>query len=181
MNSFHQAVENGDIETVRTLLIQKPALANQRDDGGETPLHLAAIKGHRAVAELLLSSRANPNARNRSGDTPLHWAAFNGQEGVAELLLRSGADVNARNKSGATPAREAGQKGHLELQKLLSAGGKMFAKGPYVLQQESVSDFAASLKTSLPSHFEVLLKTSASSPVIRVRDGLWRGAARRCW
>jgi ankyrin repeat protein len=177
MNSFHQAVGSGDVETVRTQLNRNPALVSRRDDGGETPLHLAAIKGHEAVVELLLSSRANPNSRNRAGDTPLHWAAFNGHEGVAELLLSCGAEVDAKNNNGATPAQEAGKRGHRDLQKLLRAGGKMFADGPYMLQQKSASAFVASLKASLPPRFEVRLKTRAKSPIVQVRDGLWRGAS----
>eukprot|EP01052_Picozoa_sp_SAG31_P007741 SAG31_NODE_373_length_16597_cov_21.519518_13_plen_171_part_00 len=73
---------------------------NGRDDGGATPLHLAAWKGNEAAVMALISHGAEVNAQDRSGWTPLHWAAFKGRAGAAAALLRSGADEKVTDKSG---------------------------------------------------------------------------------
>lgn len=42
---------------------------------GNTPLHVAAIKGHEEIARLLLEKGADTNIKNHSGNTPLQAAA----------------------------------------------------------------------------------------------------------
>jgi ankyrin repeat protein len=81
------------------------------DNGGATPLHYAADRGHQDVVELLLTSKAEVNARDSSGDTPLKRAAYMGHRDVAALLLASGAIVDAQNKWGMTPLDEAANGG----------------------------------------------------------------------
>jgi ankyrin repeat protein len=67
--------------------------------GGRTPLHLAALRGNKEVAETLLKSRSvHVDARDENGMTPLHKAATQGHVGVAEVLITKLADVNARLK-----------------------------------------------------------------------------------
>ena len=43
-----------------------------KDNKGKTPLHWAALSGHKDVVELLLASKAEVNAKNNDGQTPLH-------------------------------------------------------------------------------------------------------------
>lgn len=88
---------------------------------GKMPLHVAAEKGRRDVAELLLACRADVNAKDTYGNTPLHVAAGKGHPVVAELLLANGADVNAKNMYGATPLHVAAEKGHTDLAAMLLA------------------------------------------------------------
>ena len=64
---------------------------------------VAAINGHKDVAELLLANKAEVNAKDNNGVTPLHLAAFNGHKDVAELLLANKAEVNAKDNDGETP------------------------------------------------------------------------------
>ena len=45
---------------------------NSRFDDGQTPLHLAAIYGHNAIAKYLLESNADTTVQDSSGATPLH-------------------------------------------------------------------------------------------------------------
>ena len=65
-----------------------------------TPLHWAAVGGHKDVVELLLAHGAEVNARYSDGYTPLHYAAANGHKDVVELLLANEADVNAKDEHG---------------------------------------------------------------------------------
>jgi ankyrin repeat protein len=102
-------VKRGDVERVRELLAQEPALVHARDVDESTPLHHAAWKGHAEVAALLLEAGADVNAQNRNdhwGGTPLHAAAHGNQKAVAEILLARGADLHATSCNGRTPIQE---------------------------------------------------------------------------
>ena len=62
--------------------------------GGDTPLRLAAKKGHTAIVELLKAAEAKVL---RGG--PLHVAAEDGDKAtVEELLAAAGVDVNVQKK-----------------------------------------------------------------------------------
>ena len=93
---------------------------------GLTPLHSAAEKGYKEIAELLLAKRpgvvdATAGLIAYGGCTPLHLAAQNGRTAIVELLVASKADVNARNDNRATPLHLAAEKGHKDVVELLLA------------------------------------------------------------
>src|SRR3989442_10148758 len=71
------AAARGDLAKVQALLKNNPDLVSSKGDNGNTPLHWAALNGHKDVAELLLANGANVNSRKKNGDTPLHFAAWN--------------------------------------------------------------------------------------------------------
>ena len=76
---------------------------NSRFDDGQTPLHLAAIYGHNAIAKYLLENDADTTVQDSSGATPLHEAVRYGNVEIAKSLLNAGANVNARDNLGKTP------------------------------------------------------------------------------
>ena len=47
---------------------------NAKDQNGRIPLQLAAMKGHKEVAELLIAEGADVNAKDAQGYTPLGLA-----------------------------------------------------------------------------------------------------------
>lgn len=141
---IHDASWDGDLQKVTTLLNIKEnhRLVLSKDKYGYTPLHWAALAGHKDVAELILANGADVNAISNKGRipwregelngrkvvvlldsncgcAPLHIAALNGHKDVVELLLAKGADVNA-NK-GRTPLHSAA--GHKEIMELLLLHG----------------------------------------------------------
>ncbi|KAK8130633.1 hypothetical protein PG999_003013 [Apiospora kogelbergensis] len=120
------AAQAGDDRRVKALLSTEPHLdVNARDYDGRTPLLLAAINGHTAVASQLLSHGANPNWQDLRRVVPLWYAASSGHAGVVRALLESGqlSDVNPMHKSGeekaGTPLSIALKKGYRDVVDLL--------------------------------------------------------------
>ena len=79
----------GNIEAVKQA-IADGADVNALGDEGETPLHQAAIGGHKEVAELLIAKGADLDAKSY-GETPLDLAIRLGQTETAALLRKHGA------------------------------------------------------------------------------------------
>ena len=86
-----KAAANGDLRSLRTLIVDKGASVNAGNYDGRRALHLAAAEGHREVVKFLLQCRVDVNAQDRWGGTPLQDARQGGHTRVAELLLRAGA------------------------------------------------------------------------------------------
>ena len=86
-----RASEQGDVDTARELIGHDPAVVNAKGAYDKTPLHWAAEKDFRELAELLVTAGADINAEVTWGMTPLQWAANMGSRGVAEVLLAHGA------------------------------------------------------------------------------------------
>src|SRR5215471_12200177 len=86
-----EASQRGDVGRVRQLLALDSTLINAKGEYDKTPLHWAAEKNYRELAELLVNARANIDAEVTWGMTPLQWAANMGSRDVAEVLLAHGA------------------------------------------------------------------------------------------
>jgi len=69
------AAKQGALDRVKEILDAHSHLANSRDESGATPLHYAAIHGHRHIVQLLLERGADINSTDgRFGATPAGWA-----------------------------------------------------------------------------------------------------------
>ena len=99
---FIDAARKGDREILIELLQRKPDLVNLRNSAGWTAFSLAALAGHKNIAQILISNGADVDARG-DGHTALHLVASAGNENIARFLMARGADINARNDDGATP------------------------------------------------------------------------------
>jgi cytohesin len=80
---------------------------NAKVKNGGTPLHYAALRGHKETVELLIAEGADVSAKTDDGFTSLHVAARHGRTEIGELLITKGADVNAKDEDGGTPRDEA--------------------------------------------------------------------------
>ena len=99
---LHEAIEKGNVESVRALIKNREAL-DSKNQFGATPLHLATANGNLAMVKLLLQAGAKPNPTNFAKQTPLHFAALNGHELIANELIKGGAKVNAVDDEDWTP------------------------------------------------------------------------------
>jgi len=127
---IHDAVLRGNIEAVKQHLTAGMDV-DARSKQDKTPLHLAAMVGHKEIAELLIAKGADVNAK---GDlvghtplqvvaTPLFIALIQRHKEVVELLIAKGADVNAKNRMGWTPLHFAASGRDKESAELLIAEG----------------------------------------------------------
>ena len=143
VGEIHEAVGAGDLQRVKALLTDKPDLISSTNNGGATPLHYAAAKGHMDIAEMLLTSKASVNAKDNAGCTPLHNAVCgrlyhydslshlgdagfgvtpfdSGKKDLVELLLANKADINATdNERHWTPLHHAASVGRPGMAELL--------------------------------------------------------------
>lgn len=74
--------------------------ARAETEQGETPIHVAARKGHLALLEFLHKAGANPGATDRYGTRPKDWAARRGHHDALAYLEALPNQVAAR------PSRE---------------------------------------------------------------------------
>lgn len=113
-------IENGGMAEIAAILITngaeqvssdfdyfQTAVANRninyRFEDGQTPLHYAAIAGHKSITKYLLENNADTNVQDSSGATPLHEAVRYGHTEIAKMLLDAGASVDAKDNLGKTP------------------------------------------------------------------------------
>ncbi len=70
-----EATQQGNADRVIEILDRESGLCNGKDATGATPLHYAALNGHRQLVQLLVQRGANVNATDdQFGATPTGWA-----------------------------------------------------------------------------------------------------------
>ncbi|MGB0749576.1 MAG: ankyrin repeat domain-containing protein [Magnetospiraceae bacterium] len=84
------ALHIGDTDRVKALL--EGGAVEARDGYGQTPLILAAVKGHGDIVDYLISRGAKLNVTAKHGMTPLMLASLNGHGDIVKSLLKAGAD-----------------------------------------------------------------------------------------
>jgi hypothetical protein len=133
------AVHAGDVEAIRRLLRDDPALASARitgkDGGSGTTLHLVTdwpgyFPNGPEIVRLLIGAGADTEVRTEGragdtspGETPLHYAASSDDADVAEALIDGGADIEAPDGSIGTPLDNAVGYGCWHVARLLVARG----------------------------------------------------------
>lgn len=120
---LHQAVFNGQAEIVRTLLATSPGLTDSFNDGGETPLIIACLKGNLTVVKMLIEAGADTNKVMLNGNGPLHFAAWSGNKFIGNELLTANAKTDLQNENGETPLILAAREGNNEFVTLLVSHG----------------------------------------------------------
>uniref|UniRef100_A0A8B9JEB7 Ankyrin repeat and sterile alpha motif domain containing 1B n=1 Tax=Astyanax mexicanus TaxID=7994 RepID=A0A8B9JEB7_ASTMX len=91
---------------------------NCADSSRYTPLHHAALNGHRDVVLKLLQFEASTNMADSKGCFPLHLAAWRGDVDIVRILIHHGPShcrVNEQNHEKETALHCAAQYGHSEV------------------------------------------------------------------
>jgi ankyrin repeat protein len=144
------AVAAGDVDRVRALLAEEPALAMARGDDGVSAVLLARYRFDRAVMDALLAADPDldlfeasavgridrvrvavdedPESVSRlspDGFTALHLAAFFGKPEICRMLLDAGAPVDryTANDFANQPLHAAAAGRHVEVCRVLLAAG----------------------------------------------------------
>jgi len=90
---LHDAVKDTNLETVKSIIADRPGLVHEVNESGVTPLHLAAGSGHYDITALLVKAGADVNVACSRGMTPLRWAVYSQQADIARMLLDNGANA----------------------------------------------------------------------------------------
>ena len=92
---------------------------NQRNDKGESLLHLAALGGSTLAVQSLLEKGADTAAQCESLGSVLAAAAYYGRASVIKLLLEAGCDVNYKGGYHGTALNAASHCGDLAVMRML--------------------------------------------------------------
>lgn len=92
--SLRDAVEFGELERVRQVLIEDPDCVHVCDDARRTVLHYPnqSTRQGEQIVELLIQHGAAINAKDNEGRTPVDQLLRNGREDLAEVVRRYGGE-----------------------------------------------------------------------------------------
>jgi hypothetical protein len=114
------AVREPSLKVAEVLAGWPQTKVDVRNDKDESPLMLAALKGHLALVKKLVERDADVN---KTGWTALHYAASGGHTQVIDFLLENSAYIDAESPNGTTPLMMAAMYGSPESVKLLIQAG----------------------------------------------------------
>ena len=93
INSAVKYCREADLKALSDLLAKKPHLINQKNDNGNTLLHIASWRGNADMSLMLLMRGGDINATDAKGYTPLLVAVEFHHDDLAVVLLQRGANA----------------------------------------------------------------------------------------
>jgi ankyrin repeat protein len=190
---FLPAITSGDVDAVRAMLADDPALAAAHDANGLSAVLVASYHRQGEIRDALLAAgppldalelaavgdadglrarlAAEPealHARAPDGFTALHYAAFFGGAGAVRVLLEAGAapDADAENPLRVRPLHSAAARGdRAAAQLLLEAGAE-----PNPRQQGGYTPLHAAAHSD-DAELAALLLAHGADPALQTDDG----------
>jgi ankyrin repeat protein len=117
---LYLAIREPSLKAAQALIAWPKTNVEARTAQDESPLMMAALKGHLELVRQLIGRDADVN---KPGWTALHYAATNGHVAVMQLLLDHHAYIDAESPNGTTPLMMAAQYGSPGAVKLLLEAG----------------------------------------------------------
>lgn len=97
INNFLDAATDGDIETVKQLLLDGIPL-DVSEETGQTALMFATQFNQKSIVSYLLQEGADVNKKDAYGNTALHRAARTTDTEIIRMLVDKGADMELKNR-----------------------------------------------------------------------------------
>lgn len=105
---LRQAIQENDLDKVTRLIPTPPwpmgfSFARMTDSNGNSPLHLAVIKGNKDIVTIMLTragSIAGLYLKNVQKEAPIHIAIDKGHSDIAKLLINSMWNINPLGSRG---------------------------------------------------------------------------------
>ena len=118
IDSIFSAALVGDLEAIKDFLNAGLEI-NQKDNNGQTVLHVAIKEGHEEIIKFLISKRVDLSIKDSTGSTALFYAISRNQKNIIKLLIEKGANVDVKNTSLFTPLHRAALSGAEDVIELL--------------------------------------------------------------
>ncbi|AKH19183.1 ankyrin repeat domain-containing protein [Sedimenticola thiotaurini] len=117
IHSIHDAIFDGDIDRVRSILDAGINMEEKNSDGDTPLLTCCTYRPLAEVMALLIDQGADINARNAKGESALSIAVGKKNGPVIDILLKHNAEVNVISDDGQTPLFRAAYKNLVEYAK----------------------------------------------------------------
>jgi ankyrin repeat protein len=114
------ALQDGALKAADVLIAWPKTNVEWRSAKDESPLMIAALKGHKELVRKLIARDADVN---KPGWAPLHYAATAGHLDIIQLLLDEHAFIDAESPNKTTPLMMAAHYGTPQAVKLLLEAG----------------------------------------------------------
>lgn len=140
-HGLYLALREPALKVAKVLLNSPKINLDVLNPAGESPLMMAALKGHTEIALQMIDKGAE---LNKTGWTPLHYAATAGQVQLISVLIDKAAYIDAESPNGTTPLMMAAMYGTPGAVKLLLEEGA----DPFIKNEQGLTaiDFAQRAK-----------------------------------
>jgi uncharacterized protein len=119
-HGLYLALREPSLKAARALIDWPKTNVEARNKQDESPLMMAALKGHTDMVKKLIARGADVN---KPGWAPLHYAATGGHLEILDILLEEHAFIDAESPNGTTPLMMAAHYGSTAAVKLLLEAG----------------------------------------------------------
>jgi hypothetical protein len=148
-HGLYLALQEPSLKAAQVLASWPKTNVNQLNTAGESPLMMAAFKGHTDLAAALIRRDADVN---KTGWTPLHYAASSGHVALISLLLDNHAYIDAESPNGTTPLMMAAMYGTPAAVKFLLEAGA----DPLLKNQQGLGAIEFAQRASRPEAVELI-------------------------